>query len=144
MKRSHHSWFGLLFVVVASVVTLCWTPQHAVSQQTPPTKSKGLKSTSKETVDLGPEIQGMVGRQLRLRLVSLEPGGHVRLHNHKNRPTVLYILEGSITTISEAGSEKVLRAGDTTSENKDTSHWVRNTGKVTAVWLAADIFENKN
>jgi hypothetical protein len=27
------------------------------------------------TVDLGPEVQGMEGRQLRMRMVTFEPGG---------------------------------------------------------------------
>ena len=27
------------------------------------------------TVDLGPEIEGMAGRQLRMRMVTIEPGG---------------------------------------------------------------------
>ena len=142
MKRPHRHWFELIFVV-ASVVAFCWTPLHANSQPTPPAKTKGLKATPKEAVDLGPEIQGMTGRQLRLRVITLEPGGQIRLHSHKNRPAVLYVLEGSFTIISADGKEKVLRAGDTSSATGNTSHWGRNTGTVPAVWVITDIFEKK-
>ena len=41
-------------------------------QMTPETKRLGnLLSTT----DLGPEIEGMAGRQLRMRMVTIEPGG---------------------------------------------------------------------
>ena len=35
------------------------------------------------TVDLGPEIEGMAGRQLRMRMVTIEPGGVFGpIHDH--------------------------------------------------------------
>ena len=142
MKRPHRHWFECL-LIIASVLAFCWMPLHANSQPTPPAKTKGLKATPKEAVDLGPEIQGMDGRQLRLRLLTLEPGGQIRLHSHKNRPAVLYVLEGSVAMISEDGTEKVLQAGDTSSATGNTSHWARNTGTVPVVWLITDIFEKK-
>jgi quercetin dioxygenase-like cupin family protein len=50
------------------------------------------------TVDLGPELEGMAGRQLRMRLVTIDPGGVFGpLHDHKDRPGIVYILQGSIT-----------------------------------------------
>jgi hypothetical protein len=39
------------------------------------------------TVDLGPEIAGMEGRQLRMRMVTIEPGGVFGpVHDHRGRP----------------------------------------------------------
>ena len=143
MKRPQRYRFVLFLTLIASIAAFCWMPQHANAQQTPPTKTKGLKATPKEAVDLGPEIQGMTGRQLRLRLISLEPGGATRLHSHKNRPAVLYVLEGSFTIISADGREKVLRAGDTSSATGNTTHWVRNTETVPVVWVMTDIFQPK-
>ena len=142
MKRPYRH-CGIFLFVVASVVAFCLTPLQANSQPTPPPKTKGLKSTPKQAVDLGPEIQGMAGRQLRLRLISLEPGGQTRLHSHKNRPAVLYVLEGSVAIISADGREKVLHAGDTSSATGNTTHWVRNAGTVPVVWVMTDIFEKK-
>lgn len=38
------------------------------------------------TVDLGPEIAGMTGRQLRMRMVTIDPGGVFGpLHDHVAR-----------------------------------------------------------
>src|SRR3546814_20163373 len=58
--------------------------------------SSDLKSLA--TVDLGPEIEGMAGRQLRMRMVTIEPGGVFGpIHDHKDRPGIVYILQGTIT-----------------------------------------------
>ena len=38
-------------------------------------ETKGVTAELLATVDLGPEIEGMAGRQLRMRMVTIEPGG---------------------------------------------------------------------
>jgi hypothetical protein len=38
-------------------------------------ETKGITVKLLTTVDLGPEIKGMAGRQLRMRMVTFEPGG---------------------------------------------------------------------
>ena len=54
-------------------------------QDAPGTKGVSVKLLT--TVDLGPEIAGMAGRQLRMRLVTIEPGGVFGpIHDHKGRP----------------------------------------------------------
>ncbi len=65
-------------------------------QPAPETKGVGVKVLA--TVDLGPEIEGMAGRQLRMRMVTIEPGGVFGpVHDHKGRPGIVYILQGTIT-----------------------------------------------
>jgi quercetin dioxygenase-like cupin family protein len=102
-------------------------------------ETKGVKVELLATVDLGPEIEGMAGRQLRMRMVSIEPGGVFGpMHDHKDRPGVVYILQGTITDH---------RDGDTTDygpgvgwpEDRNTLHWLENRGKVKAVEISVDI-----
>jgi len=50
----------------------------AGGQQTPPTENKGMKAPVVASLDLGQEIDGMQGRQLRMRVITLEPGGVVQ------------------------------------------------------------------
>src|SRR6266508_3713541 len=46
-------------------------------------ETKGVTVKLLTTVDLGPEIEGMVGRQLRMRMVTIEPGGVFGpIHDH--------------------------------------------------------------
>jgi len=50
-------------------------------------ETKGVTVQLLATVDLGPEIEGMAGRELRMRMVTIEPGGVFGpLHDHKDRP----------------------------------------------------------
>ena len=44
------------------------------SEQAAP-ETRGITTELLGTVDLGPEIEGMEGRQMRLRMVTMEPGG---------------------------------------------------------------------
>lgn len=61
-------------------------------------ETKGVTTDLLATVDLGPMIEGMAGRQLRMRMVSIEPGGVFGpVHDHKDRPGIVYILQGTIT-----------------------------------------------
>ena len=61
-------------------------------------ETKGVTAELLTTVDLGPEIEGMAGRQLRMRLFTFEPGAVLGpVHDHKDRPGIVYILQGTIT-----------------------------------------------
>ncbi len=61
-------------------------------------ETKGVTVKLLAALDLGPEIEGMVGRQLRMRMVTIEPGGVFGpIHDHQDRPGMVYILQGTIT-----------------------------------------------
>ncbi len=56
-------------------------------------------------VDLGSEIEGMEGRELRMRMVTIDPGGvYGPLHDHVDRPGLVYILRGTITDHRDGAS----------------------------------------
>jgi quercetin dioxygenase-like cupin family protein len=134
---------GLFFaVVLSSALITGFGLRVANSQQTVPKDNKGFKATVVQAVDLGPEIEGMQGRQLRLRILTIEPGGHIGIHSHKDRPAVVYFLQGTDTVTSEDGTVKVYRPGDSSSATRDTTHWHRNDGKESVVLIAVDVFHN--
>lgn len=59
-------------------------------------ETNGVTVKQLAAVDLGPEIEGMAGRQLRMRLVTIEPGGVLGpSHSHIDRPGMVYILGGT-------------------------------------------------
>lgn len=106
-------------------------------QQTPETKGVTVKLLS--TVDLGPEIDGMTGRQLRMRLVTIAPGGVFGpVHNHKDRPGTVFILEGTITD-HRNGVATDYGPGVGWPEDRNTTHWLENRGSTTAVEISVDI-----
>lgn len=91
------------------------------------------------TVDLGPELEGMAGRQLRLRRVTLEPGAVFGpVHDHKDRPGLVFILQGTITDHRE-GVATDYGPGVGWPEDRNTLHWLENRGTVAAVEISVDI-----
>ena len=91
------------------------------------------------TVDLGPEIEGMAGRPLRMRMVTIEPGGVFGpLHNHQDRPGTVYILQGTITDYRD-GIATDYGPGVGWPEDRNTTHWLENRGEVAAVEISVDI-----
>jgi quercetin dioxygenase-like cupin family protein len=91
------------------------------------------------TVDLGPEIEGMVGRQLRTRMVTFEPGGVFGpVHDHKGRPGTVYVLQGTITD-HRSGVATDYGPGVGWPEDRNTTHWLENRGTTPAVEISVDI-----
>ena len=113
----------------------------AIGQQAPPTETKGMKTPMTISMDLGPEIEGMQGWQLRMRLQELEPGGVIAVHTHKGRPAVVNVVQGTLTEYREGGYVKEHREGDKWSEGKETTHWAENKGTKPAVLWVADILK---
>jgi len=102
-------------------------------------ETKGVTVKLLETVDLGPEIEGMQGHQLRMRMVTFEPGGVFGpIHNHKNRPGIVYILQGTITDHRD-GVATDYGPGVGWLEDRNTLHWLENRGTIAAVEISVDI-----
>lgn len=91
------------------------------------------------TVDLGPEIQGMEGRRLRMRMVTIEPGGVFGpVHDHKGRPGTVYVLQGTITDHRD-GTATDYGPGVGWPEDRNTLHWLENRGTRPAVEISVDV-----
>lgn len=106
-----------------------------------PKENKGFGASKTTVVELGQDFPAMAGRQLRLRLVTIQPGGHIGLHDHKERPAVVYFIQGTDTVINDDGSSKTFKGGDTTAESGAAIHWHRNDGQDAVIFVAADIFK---
>jgi quercetin dioxygenase-like cupin family protein len=104
-------------------------------------QTKGVKIELLGVFDLGLEIEGLTGRKFRMRRVTIEPGGVIGpLHDHKDRPGMVYILQGTITD-HRNGVAKEYGPGLGWPEDHDTLHWLENRGKETAVEISVDIFK---
>jgi quercetin dioxygenase-like cupin family protein len=102
-------------------------------------ESNGVTVDLLSTMDLGREVEGMAGLQFRMRMVTIEPGGVFGpLHDHKGRPGMVYILQGTITDHRD-GVAKEYGPGVGWPEDKDTTHWLENRGTTPAVEISVDI-----
>jgi quercetin dioxygenase-like cupin family protein len=126
--------------VAALAIGLSFGGHVVTAQDAAPKENKGFKTLKTQIVDLGPEIDGMSGRQLRMRLLTIEPGGHIGIHSHKDRPAVAYFLQGTDTVLGADGTSKTLHAGDMSFATKDTTHWHRSEGKDDVMFVLVDVF----
>ena len=101
--------------------------------------TKGVTSKLLATLDLGPEIEGMAGRQLRMRMFTMEPGAVFGpSHDHEDRPGMVYVLQGTITD-HRNGVATDYGPGVGWPEDKNTMHWLENRGTTPAVEISVDI-----
>ena len=101
--------------------------------------SNGVTVTELATVDLANEIEGMAGRRLRMRMVTIEPGGVFGpLHDHAGRPGTVYVLQGTITDHRD-GVATEYGPGVGWPEDRNTTHWLENRGSTPAVEISVDI-----
>lgn len=122
------------------MISLASTIQVANSEDAAPKGNKGFTASKTTVVDLDSEIEGMAGRQLRMRMLTIEPDGYIGIHSHKDRPAVVYFMQGTDEVGQADGSKKIMHAGDTSTATHNTTHYHRNVGNDNVVLIAVDIF----
>lgn len=129
-------------LAASAILAICVisSGQGASSEEPAPKGNKGFTASKTTVVDLGSEIEGMAGRQLRMRVLTIEPGGYIGLHSHKDRPAVVYEMQGTDEVGLADGTKRVMHPGDTAAATKDTMHYHRNIGNDKVVLLAVDVF----
>jgi quercetin dioxygenase-like cupin family protein len=75
---------------------------------------------------------------MRMRKITLQPGGIIGLHSHNDRPAVSYLLSGEMTYRQTGKPDVVLHPGEGFANGKATTHWGENRGLVLGVWIAVD------
>src|SRR5690349_3250856 len=128
-------------VAGAAAVTLAFGLGVAVGQNTAPTENKGVKVGQPTFLDLAQEVEGIEGRQLRMRVVTIEPGGVVAVHSHKGRPAVAYVVQGALSEHREGGGDHEYAQGQSWTEDHNTVHWAENKGSTPTVVVAVDVFK---
>jgi len=109
--------------------------------QNAPTENKGVKVSPPTTLELRGEIDAVEARQLRLRVVTVEPGGVVGIHSHNGRPAVAYVVQGTLIEHVEGGGVHERNQGESWTEGRATTHWAENKGANPVVVVAVDVFK---
>ena len=132
MSRKH----AILATVGLMVV---FASGYAAGQRQPPTTTVGFSEELLRSLDLTGELESGEGRPLRMRKLTLQPGGVLGIHNHIGRPAITYLLQGQMTYHPDGGPDVVVSPGGGFAEGRSTTHWGESTGSVPAVWVAVDI-----
>lgn len=137
MNKKNFLW-GLC---VAVAIGMAFEAGVAVGESTPPEKMRGMTVGKPTMLELGEQLPDVDGRQLRLRLITFEPGGAAPLHSHKGRPGIVYILKGTLTEHDEGKGVFNHQQGESFVEDKNTVHWAENRTNETVMVLASDVYK---
>ena len=148
MKQSNKpSGFGaylctaLVGIMVGGIGGQVW------AQMKGPTEHKGISVTDLGTINeesLKAQI-GIEGFVLRMRSVTVEPGGQIKEHSHATRPGLVKMVSGTWIEGHPDGREIEYQAGEDVAllEDKDTVHWVYNRSSEPATAIVCGIQRSK-
>jgi quercetin dioxygenase-like cupin family protein len=104
----------------------------------------GIVDTEIASIDLGAENVKLDQRRLRLRHMTIAPGGIVPFHSHEDRPALIMVNAGEIYEYSSKCAVPILhKAGEVSREFLGTKHWWKNTGAQMVDLTIADIVNDK-
>jgi quercetin dioxygenase-like cupin family protein len=107
-----------------------------------PTKPVGVTDTVLEQIDLAKEMVKLNDHHFRIRRLEIQPGGIVPLHDHADRPALIYIVSGEITEYASDCKVGIVHHAGDTSRDADLSHWWKNTSKKKVVLISTDIMHD--
>lgn len=144
------------FSALVAAVALAALAPHAYAGECPadkvaanalagaPTAPVGVVDMELSAIDLAKENVKLDQRRLRLRHMTIAPGGIVPLHSHADRPALIMVNAGEIYEHNSKCALPILhKAGDIAREFLGTQHWWRNEGKVAVDLTIADIVNDK-
>lgn len=124
-------------------ILLCAAVTLAVSSawaQEAPKESKGVKEEKLTTIDLGKQnLNDYTQRQMRMREITLAPGGVIAVHSHKDRPAMDFVLAGSVVDHREGQQPHTYDAGQSITEATNVVHWVENKSARPAKFVTVDL-----
>jgi quercetin dioxygenase-like cupin family protein len=104
----------------------------------------GVVDTELASIDLANENVKLDQRRLRMRHMTIAPGGVVPFHSHEDRPALIMVNRGEIYEHSSKCAVPILhKAGEISREFLGTKHWWKNSGKTPVDLTIADIVNDK-
>lgn len=109
-----------------------------------PTMPTGVSEKEIASIDLATENVKLDSRRLRLRHMTIQPGGMVPLHSHADRPALIMVNSGEIFENSSKCMVPILhKSGDVSKEFMGTMHWWKNATKQPVELTISDIVNDK-
>jgi quercetin dioxygenase-like cupin family protein len=114
----------------------------ALAQQAPPSENKGMTASQLSGLDLSKQgLNDLDRRQMRMRQIIIEPGGVVAFHSHANRPSLTYVLKGTVLEHRKGGPDRTYGPGEVITESTDVDHWAENKGSEPVALISVDLFK---
>jgi quercetin dioxygenase-like cupin family protein len=129
-------------VTTLAILTIGAAFDMAAAQQAP-TENKGVKPEVLSGFALSKQgLDDFSQRQMRMRQITIEPGGVVGFHSHKDRPTLSYIVKGALTEHRKGSPDRTYKTGEAITEGTDVDHWAENaSSSEPVVIVTVDLFK---
>jgi quercetin dioxygenase-like cupin family protein len=129
-------------VTALAILTIGGALDIACAQQAP-AENKGMKAEALSGLALGKQgLDDLSQRQMRMRQITIEPGGVAGFHSHKARPALSYIMKGALTEHRKGAPDRTYKAGEVITEGTDVDHWAENaSSSEPVVIISVDLFK---
>lgn len=111
----------------------------AASSQILPTEKKGVSNVESARIDLPQGLLTAKARSLRMRKVTILPGGALPMHSHADRPSVSYVLSGTLTEYVAGQTEPHELTAGQANTSFAHDHALLNKGKDAVIFLEVDL-----
>lgn len=129
------------YALIPIITLTIFAAGQAIADATPVRETTGVEISHVESLDLTPWAGDIKGRQLRIRKLTIQPGGVIAIHSHDDRPDGSYLVQGELVEYRAGGYVK-RRAKDTAhTAGKNVTHWVANEGNIPAVLIVVDVYK---
>lgn len=109
-----------------------------------PTAPVGVTDTELASIDLAKENVKLNQRRLRMRHMTIAPGGVVPLHDHADRPALIMVRSGEVYEYSSKCAVPILhKAGEVAREYLGTKHHWKNASSQPVELTIADIVNDQ-
>lgn len=109
-----------------------------------PSAPVGVVDTELASIELSKENVELDQRRLRLRHMTIAPGGIVPQHSHEDRPALIMVDAGAICEHGSKCAVPILhKAGDVARESMGTRHGWKNTGPQAVDLTIGDIVDDR-
>ena len=147
MRKLRLAFIASATLALASVAQAGTCPADKVMPNAlanPPTAPVGITDTELASIDLARENVKLDQRRLRMRHMTIAPGGVVPFHSHEDRPALIMVNSGEIyENNSQCGVPILHKAGEIAREFMGTKHWWKNSGSQPVELTIADIVNDK-
>ena len=130
-------------IVTTLAILMIGAAFDVAAAQQAPTENKGVKPEVLSAFALNKQgLDDFSQRQMRMRQITIEPGGVVGFHSHKDRPTLSYIVKGALTEHRKGSPDRTYKTGEAITEGTDVDHWAENASSTEpVVIISVDLFK---
>ena len=105
----------------------------------------GVTDAVLATLPLSETALAIDDRTMRVRRLTVEPGGIVPWHSHGDRPALILITTGEIVEYASTCAGPIVHAaGEVAVERKETAHWWKNLGTEPVEIFSFDILHEEH